>query len=199
MVILIHPFQLKMCCDPTVLFYGFPSLGSSGFRVCIINVSARLRRSRCLRDAHLGVPSPNPCFSSTDQLVYQAASPDEEALVLAARSLGYVFLSRTQDTITISELGVKRTYQVLAMLDFNSDRKRMSVLGELRWHQDGALHGEREEQLCPSTLPVRDPQGTIRLYTKGADTVILERLRGRGPNQDFTERALDVSPAAAGT
>uniref|UniRef100_A0A803Y860 Phospholipid-transporting ATPase n=1 Tax=Meleagris gallopavo TaxID=9103 RepID=A0A803Y860_MELGA len=101
-----------------------------------------------------------------DQLVYQAASPDEEALVLAARSLGYVFLSRTQDTITISEMGVKRTYQVLAMLDFNSDRKRMSVL-------------------------VRDPQGTIRLYTKGADTVILERLRGRGPNQDFTERALD--------
>ncbi|XP_009874685.1 PREDICTED: phospholipid-transporting ATPase IK, partial [Apaloderma vittatum] len=101
-----------------------------------------------------------------DQLVYQAASPDEEALVLAARSLGYVFLARTQDTITISELGVKRTYQVLAMLDFNSDRKRMSVL-------------------------VRDPQGTIRLYTKGADTVILERLRRRGPNETFTEMALD--------
>ncbi|XP_035425575.1 phospholipid-transporting ATPase IK isoform X3 [Cygnus atratus] len=101
-----------------------------------------------------------------DQLVYQAASPDEEALVLAARDLGYVFLSRTQDTITISELGVKRTYEVLAMLDFNSDRKRMSVL-------------------------VRDPQGTIRLYTKGADTVILERLRSRGPSETFTERALD--------
>ncbi|NWR44199.1 AT8B3 ATPase, partial [Regulus satrapa] len=101
-----------------------------------------------------------------DQLVYQAASPDEEALVLAARSLGYVFLARTQDTITIRELGRTRTYEVLAMLDFNSDRKRMSVL-------------------------VRDPQGTIRLYTKGADTVILERLRGRGPNETLTERALD--------
>ncbi|XP_026720946.1 phospholipid-transporting ATPase IK [Athene cunicularia] len=101
-----------------------------------------------------------------DQLVYQAASPDEEALVLAARNLGYVFLARTQDTITISELGVKRTYKVLAMLDFNSDRKRMSVL-------------------------VRDPQGTIRLYTKGADTVILERLQRRGPNETFTEMALD--------
>uniref|UniRef100_A0A8B9BFE1 Phospholipid-transporting ATPase n=1 Tax=Anser brachyrhynchus TaxID=132585 RepID=A0A8B9BFE1_9AVES len=100
------------------------------------------------------------------QLVYQAASLDEEALVLAARDLGYVFLSRTQDTITISELGVKRTYKVLAMLDFNSDRKRMSVL-------------------------VRDPQGTIRLYTKGADTVILARLRSRGPSETFTERALD--------
>ncbi|KAM6331719.1 phospholipid-transporting ATPase IK [Alca torda] len=101
-----------------------------------------------------------------DQLVYQAASPDEEALVLAARNLGYVFLARTQDTITISELGVKRTYKVLAMLDFNSDRKRMSVL-------------------------VRDPQGRIRLYTKGADTVILERLQSRGPNETFTEMALD--------
>ncbi|KFP41603.1 putative phospholipid-transporting ATPase IK, partial [Chlamydotis macqueenii] len=101
-----------------------------------------------------------------DQLVYQAASPDEAALVLAARNLGYVFLARTQDTITISELGVKRTYKVLAMLDFNSDRKRMSVL-------------------------VRDPQGMIRLYTKGADTVILERLQRQGPKETFTEMALD--------
>ncbi|NXU41547.1 AT8B3 ATPase, partial [Drymodes brunneopygia] len=101
-----------------------------------------------------------------DQLVYQAASPDEEALVLAARNLGYVFLGRTQDSITVRELGRTRTYEVLAMLDFNSDRKRMSVL-------------------------VRDPQGSIRLYTKGADTVILERLRGRGPNETLTERALD--------
>ncbi|NXQ32602.1 AT8B3 ATPase, partial [Alaudala cheleensis] len=101
-----------------------------------------------------------------DQLVYQAASPDEEALVLAARNLGYVFLARTQDTITIRELGRTRTYEVLAMLDFNSDRKRMSVL-------------------------VRDPQGTIRLYTKGADTVILERLRRRGSHERLTERALD--------
>ncbi|NXD85319.1 AT8B3 ATPase, partial [Halcyon senegalensis] len=100
------------------------------------------------------------------QLVYQAASPDEEALVLAAKNLGYVFLSRTQDTITISELGVKRTYKLLAMLDFNSDRKRMSVL-------------------------VRDPQGTIRLYTKGADTVILERLQRRGPSETFTEMVLE--------
>ncbi|KAF4798477.1 phospholipid-transporting ATPase IK [Turdus rufiventris] len=105
-------------------------------------------------------------YGNPDQLVYQAASPDEEALVLAARNLGYVFLARTQDTITIRELGRTRTYEVLAMLDFNSDRKRMSVL-------------------------VRDPQGTIRLYTKGADSVILERLQRRGHNESLTERALD--------
>lgn len=41
-----------------------------------------------------------------------------------------MFLSRTQDTITLVELGEERVYQVLAMMDFNSVRKRMSVLGE---------------------------------------------------------------------
>lgn len=78
-----------------------------------------------------------PTFASfhrshdTGQLNYQAASPDEGALVTAARNFGYVFLSRTQNTITISEMGIERTYDVLAILDFNSDRKRMSVIGKL--------------------------------------------------------------------
>ncbi|KAG3280808.1 ATPase phospholipid transporting 8B3 [Ictidomys tridecemlineatus] len=102
---------------------------------------------------------------SWDQLVYQAASPDEEALVTAARNFGYVFLSRTQDTITVMELGEERVYQVLAMMDFNSVRKRMSVL-------------------------VRNPEGSIRLYTKGADTVILERLHKRGDMEMTTEEVL---------
>lgn len=62
--------------------------------------------------------------------VYQAASPDEEALVGAARELGWVFLSRTRDFIVVSELGVTRQYQLLALLDFTSKRRRMSVLGK---------------------------------------------------------------------
>ncbi|XP_053514670.1 phospholipid-transporting ATPase IK isoform X3 [Artibeus jamaicensis] len=86
-----------------------------------------------------------------NQLLYQAASPDEEALVTAARNFGYVFLARTQDSITVVELGEERVYQVLAMMDFNSIRKRMSVL-------------------------VRNPEGSIYLYTKGADTVLFDRL-----------------------
>ncbi|KAJ1107721.1 hypothetical protein NDU88_005110 [Pleurodeles waltl] len=99
-------------------------------------------------------------------LVYQAASPDEEALVTAARNFGYVFVARTQDTITVNELGVERTYNVLALMDFNSVRKRMSVL-------------------------VRDPEEKIMLYTKGADDVILERLYRGSKNYDVTEKALD--------
>ncbi|KFP25746.1 putative phospholipid-transporting ATPase IC, partial [Colius striatus] len=105
--------------------------------------------------------------TSDGQLHYQAASPDEGALVTAARNFGYVFLSRTQNTITISEMGIERTYDVLAILDFNSDRKRMSVI-------------------------VRESDGHVRLYCKGADTVIYERLHARNPKREATEEALDV-------
>lgn len=60
--------------------------------------------------------------------MYQAASPDEGALVTAARNFGFVFLSRTQDTITIKEMEQEQTYEMLALLDFNSVRKRMSII-----------------------------------------------------------------------
>ncbi|KAF6092401.1 ATPase phospholipid transporting 8B3 [Phyllostomus discolor] len=117
-------------------------------------------------NAHLPLPplpwSPPP----PDQLLYQAASPDEEALVTAARNLGYVFLARTQDSITVVELGEERVYQVLAMMDFNSARKRMSVL-------------------------VRNPEGSIYLYTKGADIVLFDRLCKKGLEEwTTTEEAL---------
>ncbi|EHB06942.1 Putative phospholipid-transporting ATPase IC [Heterocephalus glaber] len=101
------------------------------------------------------------------QINYQAASPDEGALVNAARNFGFAFLARTQNTITISELGIQRTYNVLAILDFNSDRKRMSII-------------------------VRTPEGNIRLYCKGADTVIYERLHRMNPIKQETQDALDI-------
>lgn len=79
----------------------------------------------------LGVTAPRALSPppSLGQLNYQAASPDEGALVSAARNFGFAFLARTQNTITISEMGTERTYNVLAILDFNSDRKRMSIIG----------------------------------------------------------------------
>uniref|UniRef100_A0A4W6FWD3 Phospholipid-transporting ATPase n=1 Tax=Lates calcarifer TaxID=8187 RepID=A0A4W6FWD3_LATCA len=88
---------------------------------------------------------------SEGELVYKAQSPDEGALVTAARNFGFVFRSRTPGTITTIEMGRPVTYTLLAILDFNNIRKRMSVI-------------------------VRNPEGKIRLYCKGADTVLLERL-----------------------
>uniref|UniRef100_A0A8C1IE35 Phospholipid-transporting ATPase n=1 Tax=Cyprinus carpio TaxID=7962 RepID=A0A8C1IE35_CYPCA len=84
-------------------------------------------------------------------LVYQAQSPDEGALVTAARNFGFVFRSRSPETVTIEEMGIQRTYELLAILDFNNVRKRMSVI-------------------------VRNPEGKLSLYCKGADTIIYERL-----------------------
>lgn len=42
-----------------------------------------------------------------------------------------MFRSRTPKTITVHELGRAITYQLLAILDFNNIRKRMSVIGEV--------------------------------------------------------------------
>ncbi|NXP57169.1 AT8B2 ATPase, partial [Chloropsis cyanopogon] len=101
---------------------------------------------------------------STGELLYKAQSPDEGALVTAARNFGFVFRSRTPKTITVHELGQSITYQLLAILDFNNIRKRMSVI-------------------------VRSPEGKIRLYCKGADTILLERLHP--VNQDLTSITTD--------
>ncbi|XP_068594421.1 phospholipid-transporting ATPase ID-like [Brachionichthys hirsutus] len=85
------------------------------------------------------------------KIFYQAQSPDEGALVTAARNFGFVFRSRTPDSVSIVEMGQQRSYELLAILDFNNIRKRMSVI-------------------------VRSPEGKLSLYCKGADTVIYERL-----------------------
>ncbi|XP_058279764.1 phospholipid-transporting ATPase ID isoform X1 [Hirundo rustica] len=101
---------------------------------------------------------------SEGELLYKAQSPDEGALVTAARNFGFVFRSRTPKTITVQELGQAVTYQLLAILDFNNIRKRMSVI-------------------------VRSPEGKIRLYCKGADTILLERLHP--VNQDLSSITAD--------
>ncbi|MGH0151943.1 UNVERIFIED_CONTAM: hypothetical protein FKN15_033222, partial [Acipenser sinensis] len=65
---------------------------------------------------------------SEGELYYKAQSPDEGALVTAARCFGFVFRSRTPHTITLQEMGRPATYQLLSILDFNNIRKRMSVI-----------------------------------------------------------------------
>ena len=64
------------------------------------------------------VPSEGPDGS----IQYQAASPDEEALVQGAAYLGYALKSRTTDATVIERGGRLWTYDNLALLEFNSDR-----------------------------------------------------------------------------
>lgn len=94
--------------------------------------------------------SPLPILAG--ELYYKAQSPDEGALVTAARNFGFVFRARTPKTILVQELGRPVTYQLLAILDFNNLRKRMSVIGTQGGrssHGDGSLgEGEANQHLC---------------------------------------------------
>ncbi|XP_006895390.1 PREDICTED: probable phospholipid-transporting ATPase IM [Elephantulus edwardii] len=111
------------------------------------------------------------CSINGSQLTYQVQSPDEGALVTAARNFGFIFKSRTPETITIEELGSLVTYQLLAFLDFNNIRKRMSVI-------------------------VRNPEGQIKLYSKGADTILFEKLHPS--NEDLLSLTSDHLSEFAG-
>uniref|UniRef100_A0A4W3HUP6 Phospholipid-transporting ATPase n=1 Tax=Callorhinchus milii TaxID=7868 RepID=A0A4W3HUP6_CALMI len=98
-----------------------------------------------------------------DHITYQASSPDENALVKAAKAFGFVFTGRTPRSVIIEAMGEERMYEVLNVLEFSSNRKRMSVI-------------------------VRMPSGKIRLYCKGADNVIFQRL---AENSMYGEQTLN--------
>ncbi|GJE96419.1 phospholipid-translocating P-type ATPase [Phanerochaete sordida] len=94
----------------------------------------------------------------TGALEYKAQSPDEAALVQAAADVGFTFRGRDKDVLMVSTPfgdGIDR-YELLNVLEFNSARKRMSVV--VRKIDDDEKNG-------------------ILLLTKGADNVIFERLR----------------------
>lgn len=59
---------------------------------------------------------------------YRAESPDELALVNGASILECSLVERGTSQLTISMQGKKKTFDVLAVNAFNSDRKRMSLL-----------------------------------------------------------------------
>lgn len=94
-----------------------------------------------------------------ENLEYQAASPDELALIDAARDMGFIMIDRQHQSLTIRTYpqGFERDpldeqYEVLDVIEFSSARKRMSII-------------------------VKFPDDRICVFCKGADNIILERLR----------------------
>ncbi|KAI8090920.1 uncharacterized protein B0P05DRAFT_463626 [Gilbertella persicaria] len=107
-----------------------------------------------LMTCHTVIPETN---EETGKIVYQASSPDEGALVNGANNVfDYKFVARKPHSISCIRKGIEEEYQILNVCEFNSTRKRMSVV-------------------------LRGPDGRIKLYCKGADTVILERLSDDNP------------------
>ncbi|OVA04457.1 Cation-transporting P-type ATPase [Macleaya cordata] len=96
----------------------------------------------------------------TGSFNYEAESPDEAAFLVAAREFGFEFCKRTQTSVVIREKypsgnPVEREFKILNLLEFDSKRKRMSVI-------------------------VQDEDGQILLMCKGADSIIFDRLSKNG-------------------
>lgn len=86
-----------------------------------------------------------------DELLYEAESPDEAALVHAARVYRCTLRGRSAESLLVDLPGIgSLSVQLLHILPFDSNRKRMSVV-------------------------VRHPlTGEVVVYTKGADSVIMD-------------------------
>ncbi|KAJ5542520.1 hypothetical protein N7535_004942 [Penicillium sp. DV-2018c] len=117
-----------------------------------------------LATCHTVIPERNA--SDPDVIKYQAASPDEGALVDGAASLGFRFTDRKPRSVLFESGGQQFEYELLAVCEFNSTRKRMSTI-------------------------FRCPDGKVRVYCKGADTVILERLHPDNPTVEATLQHLE--------
>lgn len=131
---------------------------------------------RCLAICHTVLPEGDEL---PEKIAYQAASPDEAALVTAAKKFGFFFFRRSPTSIRVRESNVEKIgrvqdveYEILNVLEFNSTRKRQSVI-------------------C------RHPNGRLVLYCKGADSVIYERLMdNRNPFKESSREHLEYFGAA---
>ncbi|CAL5028041.1 unnamed protein product [Urochloa decumbens] len=104
-----------------------------------------------------------PVKSNDGTVSYKAQSQDEEALVNAASNLNMTLISRDSSTAEIRFNGSKFRYELLDILEFTSDRKRMSVV-------------------------VKEGQtGKILLLSKGADEAILPRAYPEQQIQSYLE------------
>jgi phospholipid-transporting ATPase len=83
-----------------------------------------------------------------------ASNPDDEALVCAATYFGFEFRDRIDKICVVhnKETGKDEEVELLAVIPFTSKRKRMSVI-------------------------IRDTDKKIKILSKGADTMMLPRLR----------------------
>ncbi|KIY97561.1 phospholipid-translocating ATPase [Monoraphidium neglectum] len=133
-----------------------------------------------------------PTATDDGTLLYQAASPDEEALVAAAAYLGVKLVARSASHVEVEMAGELQRFELLSVLEFSSDRKRMSVVvrrpgggkgaGKVAGDGGGGGGGRGE--------------GEVVLLCKGADNVVLERLAPAQQLLPATSSHLDTMSGA---
>ena len=110
--------------------------------------------------------------NETNKSTYSGSNPDETVLVQAAKELEVEFVERIGNDITIKiGGGCLVHYAMLYRFDFTSERKRSSII-------------------------VRCPDGVIKLFMKGADSVILQKINNFSKVNLFTKTCEHVDKFA---
>ena len=97
------------------------------------------------------------CEIKDNKFVYTGTSPDDIELVKSASNQGYILLNSGIGIKNIRFGNIEKKYNILNVLTFNSQRKRMSII-------------------------LKDENGIIKLYIKGADCEIKKRLSKKNNN-----------------
>ena len=121
----------------------------------------------CLSTCHSGIID-NKKFDDEKKLFYETSSPDEIALLNCARFYKYIFTGKNidNDISILDKNGNKKIFKELIQFEYSSERKRMSVI-------------------------LKCPDDKIRLFIKGADNIIIERLnKNNNPNLKYIEKKL---------
>ncbi|KAK1937803.1 putative phospholipid-transporting ATPase 8 [Phytophthora citrophthora] len=134
------------------------------------------------------------------------SSPDEVALLNAAVEFDCVYERREGDVIHIRLFGKPESYQLLALNEFDSTRKCMSVVVKrlTREEPDATKHGrvrdslgDLERALETDLDGISDSESEdhdILVFSKGADTVMFANAN---KDQDISKLALHVHYFAA--
>ncbi|KAK7283961.1 hypothetical protein RIF29_13711 [Crotalaria pallida] len=117
-----------------------------------------LALASCNTIVPLEVDTSDPTVKLID---YQGESPDEQALAYAAAAYGFMLIERTSGYIVIDIHGERHRFDVLGLHEFDSDRKRMSVI-----------------------LGFAD--NSLKLFVKGADTSMLSVI-DKSANKDIVQ------------
>lgn len=110
------------------------------------------------------IPITSKHTEEIEMIDYQGESPDEQALVTAASAYGYTLIERTSGHIVIDVNGERLRLDVLGLHEFDSVRKRMSVV-------------------------VRFPNNTVKVLVKGADSSMLNIVETSSTNRNGEELA----------
>ncbi|KAH3668933.1 hypothetical protein OGAPHI_002688 [Ogataea philodendri] len=118
-----------------------------------------------------------PSETKPGKMELKAQSPDEAALVATAKDVGFEFIRRTKKGLVLNVQGVEKEYQILNILEFNSTRKRMSVMIKI-------------------PAATRDGEPTVLLICKGADSIIYSRLSNSNDQQLLDKTAIHLEEYA---